>query len=263
MISIVISTRKDVAALQTLSDNINKTIGVVHEIIFVQNNGQYSLCEAYNNGIVKSRYNYFCFMHDDIVFRSLGWGKRLCDLMKNDKCIGLIGAAGTKFKSTYPSGWGQSPYLSKFNRGHIFSKLEGQSENYFDFDENFPHMEIEDVVCVDGVFLFTKKEVLQVCHFDEKTLTNFHGYDIDFSLQVYFNSYRVLVDRNLLLTHHSGGNYSKQYTLANRLIVQKWRSKLPVVTNDTNLRLLDIKILDLKNWLYFLFAALKRKINIY
>ncbi|MFT3753407.1 MAG: glycosyltransferase [Paludibacter sp.] len=262
MISIVISTRKDEASLKTLSDNINKTIGVTYEIIYIRNEGQYSLCEAYNIGIKKSQYNYFCFLHDDILFKSVDWGKRLSDLMEKDKSIGLIGAAGTKFKSTYPSGWGQSPYLSKFNRGHIFSKLTGQSENYFNFDNNFPQNEIDDVVCVDGVLLFTKKEVLQVCKFDETMLTNFHGYDIDFSLQVYFNSYRVLVDRNLLLTHHSGGNYSKQYTLANRLIVKKWRSKLPVATNDTNLRFLDIKVLDLKNWFHFLFAALKRKIHI-
>lgn len=262
MISIVISTRKVEASLKSLTDNIDKTIGVIYEIIFIKNEGQYSLCKAYNIGTKKSQYNYLCFLHDDILFKSVGWGKRLIDLMGNDQSIGLIGVAGTKFKSTYPSGWGQSPYLTQFNRGHIFSKLTGQSENHFNFDKkNIPN-ETDDVVCVDGVLLFTKREVLQVCHFDEKMLTNFHGYDIDFSLQVYFNSYRVLVDRKLLLIHHSGGNYSKQYTLANRLIVKKWKSKLPAATIDTNLRFLKKKILDYQNWFYFLFAALKRKIHI-
>jgi len=123
------------------------------------------------------------------------------------------------------------------------------------------HKETEDVVCVDGVFLFTKREVFQTCRFDDKLLTHFHGYDIDFSLQVFFQSYRVIVDRGILLDHHSSGDYSKQNTKANRKIGKKWLSKLPVATSDLHLSYFRLHYLDFLNWLYFLKTAFKRKIH--
>lgn len=261
MISIIISTRKNQTSLKNLIDNFSTTIGVEHEFIFIENDCKFSLCEAYNIGVKKAKFEYLCFVHDDILTKSISWGSRLISLMRSDSSIGMIGVAGTKFKSTYPSGWGQSPYLSQFNRGHIFSKLNGQPESHFDFDISLNHNNIDDVVCLDGVFLFTKKEVFHTCCFDEKMLTNFHGYDIDFSLQIYFQSYRIIVDRELLLIHHSGGNYSTQYTQANRLISKKWKAKLPAATNDTDLKYLTLIYLDWKNWYYFIITALKRKLH--
>lgn len=260
MISIIVSTRKDELSLKTFSDNIGETIGVEYELVIIENHAKYSLCEAYNIGIEKAKYNFLCFAHDDILFKTTNWGNRLISSMETDNSIGLIGVAGTKFKSTYPSGWGQSPYLSQFNKGHIFSKLETQPEKHYEFDRKELKRDIEDVVCVDGVFLFTKKEITSTCRFDDKMLTNFHGYDIDFSLQVHFAKYRVIVDRKILITHHSGGNYSTEYTQANRLICKKWKSKLPAITNDTKLSYWKKNYLDYLNWYHFLTTALKRKI---
>ena len=262
MISIIISTRKDEASLNSSIENIDKTIGIAYELVVIENKAKYSLCEAYNLGVERAKYNYLCFVHDDILFKTQDWGKKLVSLMESDSSIGLIGVAGTKFKSSYPSGWGQSPYLSKFNKGHIYSKLEGQTENHFDFVINSPKNNFDDVICLDGVFLFTKREVFKSCRFDHNLLTNYHGYDIDFSLQVYFNSFRVIVDRELLLIHHSGGNYSELYTAANRLISKKWKSRLPVATKDTNLKPVELNYLDCLNWFHFLTTALKRKLHL-
>jgi GT2 family glycosyltransferase len=88
------------------------------------------------------------------------------------------------------------------------------------------------VVCLDGAFLFTQKEVLQKCRFDEKLFTNYHGYDIDFSLQVFFADYRVVVDNALLLQHLSSGNLNNEFYKAQKLIQKKWKKKLPVGARD-------------------------------
>jgi GT2 family glycosyltransferase len=182
--------------------------------------------------------------------------------METDPVIGLIGIAGNKFKSSYPSAWGQSPYLQKFRRGHIFQKSTEKNEYiHRDFDENPIKKEIDDVVCIDGVFIFSKKEVIQQCRFDEKLLTGFHGYDMDFSLQVFFKGYRAIIDRKIVLYHASFGNYDKNNTVANRKVMKKWRSKLPVSTKDTDLSKIRIGFLDFLNWKYFLITALKRKIT--
>ena len=256
MISVIISTQ-DSVLLHRVSENIKETIGVEFEIIAIENKAQYSICEAYNIGVSKSKFPFLCFVHEDVLFKTKMWGDRLTSIMKNDTTIGLIGIAGTKFRSSYPSAIGQGPGLSRFLRGNIYAW-----DNYKDFDKSFQQNEIDDVVCIDGVFMFSKKEVFKNCNFDEKLLTHFHGYDIDFSLQVFFQPYRVVVDRSVLLAHYSDGNYVGQNTIANRKVGRKWMKKLPVATNDTHLSGLKIRILDSFNWLYFLKTALKRNIKL-
>lgn len=261
MISVIVSTYKP-DLLQKFSKSLAQTIGVEYELITIQNERKYSLCEAYNTGIAQAKYDYYCFVHDDVFFETNNWGKRLISVMESDLMIGLIGVAGIKFKSSYPSGWGQSPALTRFRRGHIFQLIADRNEYvYFDFDENSSKKEIEDVVCIDGVFMFSKKEVLQKCRFDEKLLTSFHGYDIDFSLQVFFTGYRVVVDRMIVLYHASFGNYDKNNTIANRNIVKKWWSKLPVSTKDADLSLMRLYWYNFLNWRFFIVTALHKKIK--
>lgn len=91
MISIIISTNHQ-ERLKNISDDIKKTIGKIdYEIIDIFNPKRYSLCEAYNIGVEKSKYHYLCFVHDDVIFRTNNWGERLVDLFENDPQIGLVG----------------------------------------------------------------------------------------------------------------------------------------------------------------------------
>ncbi|MFA5044464.1 MAG: glycosyltransferase [Paludibacter sp.] len=255
MISVVISSYKPLL-FQRVSENIKDTIGVECEIVLIKNDAQYSICEAYNMGVAKAKFPYLCFVHEDVLFKTKDWGKRLISIMNDDSSIGLIGIAGTKFRSTYPSAIGQGPGLSQFLRGHIY-----HWDKYKDFDSSISKNDIEDVVCIDGVFMFTKNEIFEHCRFDDKLLTHFHGYDIDFSLQVFFQSYRVVVDRSTLIAHYSDGNYSIENTVSNRKVAKKWMRKLPVATNDTHLSKLKLYRLDVINWIYFFYTAFMRKLN--
>ncbi len=235
MISVIVSTKKDKNKLFPFEENIHDTIGLPHELIFIENHGKYSLAEAYNFGIKKSKFEYVVFLHDDILFNCENWGKRIVNYLEKDTSIGLVGVAGTKFKGTYPAGWGQSSHFKKFQRGHIYAKVGNNSQEYFNFDLSEHPKEIEEVICVDGVFLFTRKVVLEQCHFDEKNFTDFHGYDIDFSLQVHMSGYKVVVDRCILLAHYSRGSYNSQFHRANKMIVKKWKSNLPLASDDLKL----------------------------
>jgi len=235
MISIIISTHKP-EYFKAVKANIEKTIGVAHEIIGIENHACYSICEAYNIGESQAQYPYLCFVHEDVLFRTQDWGKCLISVMEADQSIGLVGIAGTKFKSTYPtSSWGQSSFLRKFKRGHIFIYSDDSVEQHIEFDDSIQPKLLEEVVCIDGVFMFTKKEIYKSCRYDDNVFTNFHGYDLDFSLQVHLQSYKVLVHRGIELIHLSKGNYTPYFTLANRLIQKKWKSKLPVASRDLGL----------------------------
>ncbi|MGC3976852.1 MAG: glycosyltransferase [Paludibacteraceae bacterium] len=258
MISIIVSTNNEIF-LKNILENIHQTIGDIdYEIIDIFNPKKYSLCEAYNIGVERSKYHYLCFVHDDVVFRTNNWGERLVHLFENDHQIGLIGVVGNKFKSSYPSAIGQSSFIKKrYMRGSIIQTSTG----YRDFDNSQTKKELEDVVCIDGVFMFTNKNVMNYCAFDDKLLTHFHGYDMDFSLQVFTKGLRVIVDREMLIEHISDGNYSKENTVANRLIGKKWRKELPVATNDLKLSAFRLHYFDLINWIYFFRKAMVRKLK--
>jgi len=246
MISIIISTYNH-EYFKAIVKSIQKTIGnVLYEIVPIENHAQYSICEAYNIGAERAKFPFLCFVHEDIDFRTQNWGENLVKLTQNDETIGLVGVMGTKFKSTYPkSYWNTCIFLRRLCYGHgIGIDYSKKTEYYIDiptysrhYDNtpqilSSPQSQTVDVVCIDGMFLFTRKEIWQKCRFDEKLLNNFHGYDIDFSLQVFFASYRVVIDKTLLLCHYSFGNFNAEFYKAQAAIQRKWKGKLPVGTQD-------------------------------
>jgi len=260
MISIIISTYK-AASLERISKNIHQTIGDLnYEIIDIQNPRRYSLCQAYNIGVKKAKYPYLCFVHDDVRFLTHDWGKLLISIMQSDDKIGLVGVVGTKFKSSYPhSAWGTGPYIRHFYRGRIYID---DKETEYEFDHYSQKKDIDDVVSVDGLFLFTKQEVFINCQFDEKLLTGFHGYDTDFCLQVYNQSYRTVISRELRLIHYSPGNYDRAYIIANRKIRKKWLSKLPAASRDLDFGFFQLSFYNSIIWLGYLRNMVARKLQL-
>ena len=81
MISIIICNRKKVLDPK-LENNIKSTIGIEYEIINIDNSdNRYNIFQAYNKGIQKSKYPYICFMHDDILYHTVNWGKNIIDYL--------------------------------------------------------------------------------------------------------------------------------------------------------------------------------------
>lgn len=78
MISIIICNRSERLNID-LEDNIKSTIGNVdYEIICINNEkGLYNIFQAYNTGVEKAKFPYLCFMHDDIRYHTLNWGKNV------------------------------------------------------------------------------------------------------------------------------------------------------------------------------------------
>ena len=95
MISIIICSRNKFLN-DILAKNIQDTIGVVYEIILIDNSDNiYSIFSAYNEGINRSQYPYICFIHEDIMFRTSRWGNLICESFKSDQTIGMIGVIGS------------------------------------------------------------------------------------------------------------------------------------------------------------------------
>jgi Glycosyltransferase like family len=104
MLSIIICSRNRTLS-QELINNINDSIGVDYEIISVDNSeNKYSIFEAYNLGITKSKYPYLCFIHEDVFFHSNNWGVNVVAHLQ-DKKTGILGIAGGDLVTKVPASW--------------------------------------------------------------------------------------------------------------------------------------------------------------
>ena len=110
MISIIICSRTKTIT-PVLLENIKNTVGANYELIVIDNSeNNYSIFEAYNLGIKKSKSELLCFIHDDVLLHTNNWGTILIDIFNNNKNLGLLGVAGAKVKTKMPSPWWNCHY---------------------------------------------------------------------------------------------------------------------------------------------------------
>lgn len=223
MISCIIcSANKEL--LDNICENIEHSIGLPFEIIGIENsNGKFSICEAYNEGAAKARFDILCFLHEDVLFETQNWGPVLLDHFLRLENAGVIGIAGSTYKSLAPSGW-WAPSDGYLCYNYIQSYKNSNRKTILRAVNNDA---IKRVICLDGVFLAVKKEVFEKYRFDA-SLPLFHGYDLDFSLAVSteFQNYFV---PDILLRHLSEGKIDATWMENMFLLFEKWNESLPLM----------------------------------
>ncbi len=225
MISIIICSVNQ-QLLNKLTVNIAETIGVAYEIIAINNKGSNDgICKVYNKGGESAVFPILCFIHEDILFETRNWGGIIIEHLK-DSSIGLLGIAGGDTKGLVPSSWSSSFISNEINviqHNHIGNDIA----EHIVITENNNYQTKKKAATLDGVFLCTRKEIFKQCKFDENNLKGFHGYDIDFSLQV-FSTHDVVVVFDILLHHFSEGKPDKTWVDSALIVSKKWRKQLPV-----------------------------------
>lgn len=254
MISVIICSAR-AKDLELVSENIKETIGVPYEIIGYDNSaGEKGICEVYNKGTRRAKYDILCFMHEDVEFRSTDWGSKVASLFIDNPECGLIGIAGGGYKSLTPSGWYN--YHLQENGGFHANLIQGfrhtgapEEQAYKNPDE----FALSRVACIDGCWMCTRKSVAQKYPFDETLLKGFHGYDLDFSLSVN-QRFQVIVTYEILLHHFSEGNFNKEWADEVMKVHKKWAHVLPV--NVAGLKENDLKRIERDAYLGFLQRSL-------
>lgn len=237
MISIITCSNNTKNFVQFKS-SIEKSVNVRFEVIRVDNTqNQYSICEAYNIGAKEAKYDYIVFAHEDILIKTENWGQLIIDIFKENEDIGLVGIAGSKYKSLSPSSWSNND--SSLDCINIIQHYPNENKKEIQKINPEPQSKLVEVKTLDGVFLCTTKNVWSTCKFDEKTFKGFHCYDIDFSLQI-SQKYKLFVTYEVLIEHFSPGNLSKDWILDSIKLSDKWKNKLPSHTK------LDLDYIDLE-----------------
>ncbi len=228
MISIIICSR-DKTLLNTVSQSVNNTIGVPYEIIAIDNSdGKYGICKAYNLGAAQAHYDIFCFMHEDIAFVTQNWGQNVVNHLK-DESVGLIGVMGAYPMLIVPF----YPDL-KTEANIIFVDVD-TDVNTHSLETMSPNDDalIKETLGVDGTLMITRRNVYNQFKFDDVTLTAFHGYDVDFSVQVQ-SKYKVCVVFDVLLKHYFKGGPNKSYVIEMLKLTKKWKNILPLSIKPYN-----------------------------
>lgn len=234
MISIIIcsiDSEKRVA----VEKNINQTIGVPYELIILDNSIlKKGICEIYNMGAARAHFDILCFMHEDVELKTFEWGKSVLNTFDSDPGIGVLGVAGSGYKSLTPMGWYcvefEGPYRSFQNILQGFKSVEKEDIHAY---HNPVDSQLNEVICVDGVWFCARKEVVQRFSFDEKLLRGFHGYDLDFCLSVY-GHHKIMVTYDVLMRHESEGSFDKKWLSEILKVHRKWSKSLPITNSDAS-----------------------------
>lgn len=231
MLSIIICSRqKDIT--QSLKNNIKETIGVDYELIVIDNStNKFSIFTAYNEGISRAKGEILCFMHEDILFHTLEWGKKI----KNhfvDKKVGLVGVIGGHVIMNYPSTWCCTNLISG-NYIQGYTDKNGNYDNTLVINDNYLNNELTDVVAVDGFWFCVKYEIFEKIRFDDQTFSGFHAYDIDICMQIHLIGKRVCVIDDVKIEHFSFGTPDDRWLHSMILFQKKWKQYLPIVEGIT------------------------------
>jgi hypothetical protein len=240
MISVLICSTNPVL-LDQVTKNISTTIGTEFEILHFDNRkANKALCEVYNELGLRANFPYICFLHEDVLFKTPEWGKKLNEIFLQNKDIGLIGIAGCKYKSQFFSGWFSNVkeldcanYIHQYKDGIEHVNLSPDNNN----------TTLQEVVCIDGVFMCCRKEVCENNRFNYDLLKGFHFYDIDFSLRIARN-YIVVVTYEIELIHiTTGGDYGNNWIIESIKYHEQMKSELPFSKIHVELKSADRKVI--------------------
>lgn len=233
MISCIICSRtKDIS--QTLKQNIAETIGLDYELIVIDNSqNDYSIFSAYNEGVRRAKGGILCFMHEDVVYKTLEWGKQV-ETVIQDTSIGCIGVIGSYMLPKSNGYWYDvKPYMT----GCVIS----DKNHSVDCNEN-GYTESE-VVAVDGLWFCIPKLLFSKISFDEQTYHGFHWYDMDICMQILTIGKKISIIRTIEIVHE---NHNPQINLSfienMELFYAKWNKYLPIYRSVTPSEIEFVKI---------------------
>lgn len=225
MLSIIICNRKP-SLDPVLAENILQTVGVEHETVFIDNSrDQYSIFQAYNEGVKRAKGEVLCFMHDDVRFRSHGWGTIVESLFAEDEKLGALGVDGGHFMPDCPCSW-TSCFTTSFHTWR--DEPDGNCREYSN-TEFARGQSLVEVASIDGLWMCIRRSLFDTIRFDDQTFTGFHCYDSDICMQILTAGYCIKMTYDIDIVHNSHGTYSDLFFKNIELWHKKWHDYLPVV----------------------------------
>ncbi len=227
MITIVYSTHKNKEYNDKFNDHLILTSGIQSvQVLPYENYNQYSLSEIYNKGLNESKYDIVLFCHNDIVFETKNWGKKLLSIFEKNPEFGIIGLAGSPVMPSSGMWWeDMSKMVGIVNHEHEGKKWTSK------YSDNLGNS-IKETVLVDGLFIALHKNRIKK-NFDEN-VKGFHLYDVNFCFRNFIEQVKIGVVFDIKITHKSIGMTNEQWDANRKLFAEEFESLLPVKIKKTD-----------------------------
>lgn len=194
------------------------------KIVEFENNGQYSLTQAYNKALdMCADDEILVLAHDDIVL-PFGWDEKIRNIFETTD-YGVIGVAGSTSLPNSAIWWENRSDLA----GIVTHEREvnGKMVKY-DSEFSSNHDFVMNVCVLDGVFIALKKDRIKK-RFNEK-IGGFHFYDITFSVENFLEGVKIGVTTSFKLFHKSIGQIPNSWYYNRNIFLEMYKDKLPLQT---------------------------------
>jgi hypothetical protein len=222
-ISVVFSTRKiDVNFIE----HVKKTCmykGV--EVLPYENNGEYSLTELYNKGLNDVSSDIVVFCHDDILFETNNWGKKVLKAFEKNPEYGILGVAGTDH--IISGMWWE---IRNAMHGTV-KHTDGTKVWVSKYSQNYGN-ELKEMIVVDGLFIAVNRT--RIKNIFDTQFKGFHFYDLPFCLSNHINGVKIGLISNILILHKSVGQVNEQWGENKTLFEEIYGDQLPICLNKHN-----------------------------
>lgn len=217
MITIGFSTRK---SNPKFIEHLNSTVGFKDiEIIEVINDGEKSLTKVYNEILNQAKNDIVVLCHDDLIFETKSWGKRLFEHFEKSD-YGILGVAGTTYMPSSGMWWEVQSEMV----GQVFHQNEGKKW-LSEYNKPFGSKIIESVV-VDGLCIAVHKNRISNNFIED--FDGFHFYDISFCFSNFLSKVKIGTISNVRVTHLSIGMTNDKWNQNRLLFVEKYGKELPI-----------------------------------
>ena len=188
-LTVAFSTRK---IEETYISHIKETCGIKDiEVLSYENPNGISLTEIYNQALRDSKNDIIVFCHDDLIFNTKKWGKRLIKHF-NETEYGILGIAGTRKLPDTGRWWDD---INKPNTNMVGIVNHSNKGKTWESKYSMPFInDIMPVVMVDGLFFGVDRTKIKK-NFNEE-VKGFHFYDVDFSFTNHLEGVKVGVATN-------------------------------------------------------------------
>lgn len=165
-------------------------------------------------------------VHQDTEIVTPEFSARVREAMADPEVglAGCVGAVGVRSIAWWEASVTQASFINRYEE-HGGGDLESFS---WDWDEAPPYARTGEVETLDGFLLVLSPWVVQNVRFDE-SLGQFHGYDLDFCLQVRAAG-RKVVTMDVRAIHHRPLAMlpdPEQWVEAHMLVAEKWEGRTP------------------------------------
>lgn len=228
MISIIICSRGS-GLPHDLKQSIADTIGCDYEFVVIDNSeNKYSIFEAYNEGVKRSLGDILCFCHDDVLFYTDDWGKKVSAHLLDHREVGAVGFLGGHYLPQRPCYWAEP-------RVESVHYIQGETvEGIYSTRRIDHHKYRKDrtlVAAIDGVFMAMRRDVFTEFHlrWDDESFKGFHFYDADMCMQIHAAGLNIEVLWDVWMEHKSCGTIGDSFIKARQVWYDKWQESLPII----------------------------------